>query len=397
MLTNKPIAQPFQEFVCEEILPSIRKAGEYKYQKILDEKNKLEQVNKDLHRLVKRKERKKYKKGSCVYIVQNPDIKNKYKIGETSDINRRIQDYGPGAPSSYEAIYHRMVPTIVNQKSIEDLLLTILDPYRVKEESKFCKKREWVENVDLKTIQTELDGLVDYINERRKLHDPDCNLYDSSESESDNVFTIQENEEPKKLCLKCDESKILGAFYKRSDNVDGLESLCKTCYSERQKIVKQKRDYIEPRTDGIKKCFTCNEDRSLELFQKHNTSKDGRIATCSICKQLPEPSNIKEKKCSHCKETKEFVEYNKCRTSVDGYSYYCRLCSKIKCKEYKDKRKQEGACISDIVEKTCKSCQETKIIDTNFWKHPSSKDGLQSTCIKCYYKKRKDRKTRSTV
>ena len=31
MRSNKPIAQPFQEFVCEEILPSIRKTGEYKY------------------------------------------------------------------------------------------------------------------------------------------------------------------------------------------------------------------------------------------------------------------------------------------------------------------------------------------------------------------------------
>lgn len=34
MRSNKHIAQPFQEFVCEEILPSIRKTGEYKYQKI---------------------------------------------------------------------------------------------------------------------------------------------------------------------------------------------------------------------------------------------------------------------------------------------------------------------------------------------------------------------------
>ena len=43
MRSEKPIAQPFQEFVCEEILPSIRNTGEYKYQKILDEKNKLKE------------------------------------------------------------------------------------------------------------------------------------------------------------------------------------------------------------------------------------------------------------------------------------------------------------------------------------------------------------------
>jgi prophage antirepressor-like protein len=41
MRSNKKIAQKFQEFVCEEILPSIRKTGEYKMQKIIEEKQKL--------------------------------------------------------------------------------------------------------------------------------------------------------------------------------------------------------------------------------------------------------------------------------------------------------------------------------------------------------------------
>jgi prophage antirepressor-like protein len=47
MRCNKPIAKPFQDFVCEEILPSIRNTGEYKYQKILDEKNKLEEESQE--------------------------------------------------------------------------------------------------------------------------------------------------------------------------------------------------------------------------------------------------------------------------------------------------------------------------------------------------------------
>jgi prophage antirepressor-like protein len=46
MRCNKPVAKPFQDFVCEQILPSVRNTGEYKYQKILDEKNKLEEENK---------------------------------------------------------------------------------------------------------------------------------------------------------------------------------------------------------------------------------------------------------------------------------------------------------------------------------------------------------------
>ena len=43
MKSKKPAAQKFQEFVCEEVLPSIRKTGEYKleeYKKIIEEKTK---------------------------------------------------------------------------------------------------------------------------------------------------------------------------------------------------------------------------------------------------------------------------------------------------------------------------------------------------------------------
>ena len=54
MRSKKPIAQPFQEFVCEEILPSIRKTGEYKYQKILDEKNKIEEKLQESQKEVKK-------------------------------------------------------------------------------------------------------------------------------------------------------------------------------------------------------------------------------------------------------------------------------------------------------------------------------------------------------
>ena len=49
MRSNKPIAQKFQEHVCEVILPSIRKQGEYKLQSIIDSKNKeLDSKNKEL-------------------------------------------------------------------------------------------------------------------------------------------------------------------------------------------------------------------------------------------------------------------------------------------------------------------------------------------------------------
>jgi len=43
MRSNKPVAQKFQEVVCEEILPSLRKKGEYKIQSIIDKNKELEE------------------------------------------------------------------------------------------------------------------------------------------------------------------------------------------------------------------------------------------------------------------------------------------------------------------------------------------------------------------
>ena len=43
MRSNKPIAQKFQEVVCEDILPSLRKKGEYKIQSIIDKNKELEE------------------------------------------------------------------------------------------------------------------------------------------------------------------------------------------------------------------------------------------------------------------------------------------------------------------------------------------------------------------
>jgi prophage antirepressor-like protein len=391
MRSKKPIAQPFQEFVCEEILPSIRKTGEYKYQKILDEKNKLEDENKSLHKLVKRKERKKYRAGSCVYIVKNIDIKDKYKIGETKDLTNRINDYGPGAPERYEAVHQRMVPSVANQKSIEDLVLTILEPFRIENDTKGSHKREWVVHPDLPTLKMELDGLVDYVNDRRRLYDPECNIY---ESESEIELEIEE-EEPKKVCSACGESKVCGAYYKRTENDDGLEGVCKMCYAVRQKKAKVKKEIIVERNDGNKTCRVCKEDRDLAYFSQHNTSKDGYSYVCKLCQAQPVNTNNTEKKCSSCKEVKSVGEFTKCRTSLDGYFAYCGVCSKEKRKKYVSKKKENGPSVV-VTEKKCCNCDEVKKVKGNFWRHPTSKDGFASNCNECFYKLRSDRKIQKT-
>ena len=240
-----------------------------------------------------------------------------------------------------------MVSSEQNQKSIEDLILTILEPYRVTNDIKNSHMREWVECVDPEILKTEMDGIVDYVNERRKLYNLNCNIY-----ESDDEPKLIVEEDPEKTCTSCNESKVLEAYYKRSDNVDGLEGICKQCYANRQKKAKQDREYVEPRNDGVKKCRVCKQTRDLAYFGPHNTSKDGLSYSCKLCLKTPDISNKKEKKCSACKEVKDVSNYTRCRTSSDGYFSYCGPCSKEKRKKYTNKRKEMGQTVV-VTEKKC--------------------------------------------
>ena len=119
MRSNKPVAQKFQEVVCEEILPSLRKKGEYKIQSIIDKNIKLEEEKKILEEqkieiekklsdeqkiviktklsleLNQKKFRHRYKfieQGGCVYILKDAENPlNKFKIGFTDNINERLR------------------------------------------------------------------------------------------------------------------------------------------------------------------------------------------------------------------------------------------------------------------------------------------------------------------
>jgi hypothetical protein len=166
MRSNKDIAQPFQEAVCEKILPSLRKKGEYKIQSIIDKNKKLEENRlkleeelnnkskeiKQLHTLVKKKERKKYSFSHSVYIISNPDIKNYYKIGFTKDRNQRLDGLASGAPRAYEIEYSRKLKNVYEETAIESLLLGIFDKYRVETITKGGKQREWVKGVNLNVL-----------------------------------------------------------------------------------------------------------------------------------------------------------------------------------------------------------------------------------------------------
>ena len=444
MRSNKPIAQKFQEVVCEEILPSLRRKGEYKIQSIIDKNKELEEEklkiinknkeleeekknikvelennikeNKQLHTLVKKKERKRYSYNHSVYIISNPDIKNSYKLGLTADRNQRLENLGPGAPRPYFIEYSRELCNANEEKAIESLLLGIFDKYRYETEIKNGKQREWIQNIDLNILIEEMDKLVDYYQEKKafftdkfkkenfveKIIEPDIIIpekYKSTIIFEDEKDIIHENKKIEiinsdatvKICYLCKESKTLDEYYNRVENKDGKEGTCKKCYSNNKKILKEEKDKREfiIRSEGSKKCRKCLVIKTFENFAKHGTSKDGYEYACIDCRSH-DAKNIQEKCCSACKKTKKISEYSIFRL---GYHKFCNDCV-----EKDDKYKQKE--VFDT--KKCSFCEVSQNIK-NFSKCKTSIDGYYRYCKQCSsnkskkYKETQKNKTKITL
>jgi prophage antirepressor-like protein len=453
MRSNKPIAQKFQEVVCEDILPSLRKKGEYKIQSIIDKNKKLEEERlkleeelnnkskeiKQLHTLVKKKERKKYSFSHSVYIISNPDIKNYYKIGFTKDRNQRLDGLASGAPRAYEIEYSRKLKNVYEETAIESLLLGIFDKYRVETITKGGKQREWVKGVNLNVLKKEMDSLVDYYNNRVNyfnnkfisnqknemkddneyvIEDEDEEAVKEDEDDDEDEEAVKEDEEDEeddedveddeveddevednedfedfedydedveddnknmfKICYVCKEEKSLDEYYSRIENEDGKECTCKTCYSIKKKILKQEKDEREiiKREKGTKKCRTCLELKNINSFDKHGSSKDGYSYECIDCK-TKNATNLESKKCLKCRCVKKIEEYNKFRL---GYNKYCKTCQ--------SQTKEE---VVNEHMKKCSCCKKELSID-NYNKSKTSADGFSNYCNDCNKQKGKERR-----
>ena len=400
MRSNKEIAQKFQEVVCEEILPTLRKKGEYKIQNILDKNKELEleklrlenekkikdeeliKKNKEikkLHTLVKKKEKKRYAYSHCVYIISNPDINNHYKIGITGDRNQRLDGLAPGAPRPYNIEYSRELQNAKEEIAIESLLLGIFDKYRVETDTKGGKQREWIKNIKLDDLKNEMDNLVNYFQNRKDYFDKKyLNNEDDVQHEEDVQY--EDDEEAIcigfKVCYVCHEDKPLTEYYNKIENVDGKEGSCKKCYAKYKKELKQEKDAREiiTRDKGTKKCRTCFEIKEFKNFTKHGTSKDGYGYECIDCRGK-KYNKVKTKRCNKCRIIKNINEYNKFRL---GYNHYCIQCQN---KNIDTKENENVKC--------CSNCKEQLSID-NFNKCKTSYDGYSNYCRKCTKQKKKE-------
>ena len=145
MRSNKPVAQKFQEVVCEEIFPSLRKKGEYKIQSIIDKNKELENENirleeeknkKDLeikklqNKVLIKQKRNVYENKNFIYMIQDEFHKKEriYIIGKAIDLTQRLTTYNK--TRDHQVIHARCCNSAQQMNYIEKCVLSKLDKYR---------------------------------------------------------------------------------------------------------------------------------------------------------------------------------------------------------------------------------------------------------------------------
>jgi prophage antirepressor-like protein len=428
MRSDKIQSQKFQEWVCEDLLPTLRQKGEYKmnesYQLKLEEMNRLldekqallEDTKKDLKEktlrvkyteniltetkevlstkaielkklkknhssMLKQRRYHTFKLGKCFYVWVYPECgETKFKVGMTGDINQRLKDYRTSVPE-LQLIY---IVYLNENDFLEKAVLLRLDKYRVQ------KNHELV-RVSGDTIIETARFVIEYFKlnhtEEEELH-----LYNEIEEEEEEKaelsFVDEKGEEITfKTCSKCQESLTFDKFALNSKRGDGYDNNCREC--NKKKYVASKTS--EKKEIDMKECTRCKKVLEVTEFNNRVGSSDGKSSECKDCavemyhKRAENREYVKAediKKCLNCEEEKSIEEFGKKTDSPDGYMPNCKVCWSKKANGPAKKK------VEPPTHKVCNKCDEDKSIDS-FWKRSSYKDGYLNTCSVCCGKNRK--------
>lgn len=110
--SEMPKAKEFTEWVAEEVLPSIRKYGSYKATEELQQKfekinEKYKKIKKENKILQNNQNKTKYPVKGMIYVVRPIESDNEklFKIGRTSDLNKRLNTYNTSVPDDMEVLF----------------------------------------------------------------------------------------------------------------------------------------------------------------------------------------------------------------------------------------------------------------------------------------------------
>ena len=378
MRSNKPIAQKFQEVVCEEILPSLRKKGEYKIQSIIDknikleeEKLKIEEEKKileeqkieiekklsDEQKIViktklslelnqkKFRHRHRYKfieQGGCVYILKDPENPlNKFKIGFTDNINERLTSDRTMIPK-IKVLFIMYTPHYeLFEKNIK---------IRFEKHLQF-QSHEWI-------ILDKFDN-VDFIINGYKEIDKACgfnskiedNLWKYNLEEPPVSFQSEEvddsTDEKEESKEELNEEQDAELFDKKNLNFAGKLSLILPNYLLRYDYDKKNKEAGE----GFRYCNGyCQGYQNIKLF----TMKS--LSPLTICMKCDSMIDIADIKITNGILTPEQIRKDPTLLEIKDNEQICRKCYKIKNKdEFPEKRRQCKTCRNGRRSKTGKN------------------------------------------
>ncbi len=362
MRSTKPIAEKFQEWICEDVLPSIRKKGEY----VLEEyKKKIEEQQKQLELKSKEVEEKTqalsneqklvvslkkshaklteknhfyydFREMPCVYIISNPDIPvKKFKIGYTDNMNVRLKADRTMAPNLRVEFLMYTPHAVLFEKLIKT-------KYRRKLES---LNHEWVveylENLikfyrDIDRLM-EFDGIEEINVWQYNLdHEPRSPVQDSIEQVEEKKEEPPKPRETKKSVVKF--------------NLDLKEDVLQERLKKILPYFLTKTDYIEKNKKapaGKRFCNGfCQQYLPLSDFM---ISEKGVIPLCKNCQDLEDKAWIK---INNGELTEQQIRENPLLISCSKNEKICRICKQVKSLDQYEEGKK-----GDHNRRQCKTCR----------------------------------------
>jgi len=277
---------------------------ENKFMDLSEKHFKLEENHK---RILYKKKRHTLKKGPCLYLLRNPDVQSKIKVGISKNLNSRL--------STYVTYFEPEFIFIIFTNSNKLLEQCVKEKFK-QNISEGCD--EWLNDIDTYEIISYIELQAKLLNleftSHQNIEEIKCESENESEDEViEEVQTedgIQEQIEENKLktCSKCLINQNIDLFNKDKTKKDGYHGTCRKC----EKVIKQeyklrKEDEFVPLTE--KKCVSCEELKDIINFSRHMYSKDGYVHNCLDCaKQTTNKVRTADKesgvryKCGNCEK-----------------------------------------------------------------------------------------------
>jgi prophage antirepressor-like protein len=270
MRSTKPIAEKFQEWMCEEVLPSIRKKGEYvleeykkkleEQQKALEEKTKLlEQKEEHIRKLQREKQVVDGK--NCVYLctTDEKEAEGIYTVGKASDIERRLKEYNESKLFNFKMIKYISCKSVKLMDSIETILLAKFNKYKI------VNNRDVFQLPQGKNTNF-FTQWYDYVYKFCEDIEEDIKLEERTEEEKQKLLIEQRSDTQKKYRKDCKKDletcpkSLTKEYFKeyREENKDELKQ-------KRKEYNDSRKDYISKYNKEYK---STHPEKVKELYQK---------------------------------------------------------------------------------------------------------------------------------